>query len=70
MTARMPMADRLHSSVARFGAAIAIALAVVAARWLLTPVLETRLSYAAVLVSVVPSLWLYGLGPAIVAGVL
>jgi PAS domain S-box-containing protein len=56
--------------VARFGGAVAIVLTTVAARWLLAPVLETRLSYAAVLVSVVASLWLCGLGPAIVAGVL
>jgi PAS domain S-box-containing protein len=67
MTARMPMADRLHSSVARFGAAIAIALAVVAIRWILAPLLGDRHPYMTVLISVVLSVWYCGPGPAAVA---
>jgi hypothetical protein len=67
---RMPIVGRLESTVARYGGGIAIVAATVAARWLLEPVLENRLSYVAVLLASVLTLWFCGTGPATFAFVL
>lgn len=67
MLLRTPMVDRPAGTAARYGIAVAIALAIVAVRWLLHPLLANRHTYIVVPIATVLALWRCGPGPAIAA---
>jgi PAS domain S-box-containing protein len=67
MLLHTPTVDRPAATAARYGTALAIALAIVAIRWLLAPLLADRLIYIVIPIATVLALWRCGIGPAIAA---
>ena len=67
MALHTPLVDRPSGTAVRYGIAVAIALAAVAVRWLLHPLLANRHTYSVVPIATVLALWRCGPGPAIAA---